>query len=214
MKLCFISDTHLQHKGLTSYILSKDIDYLFHCGDMTNFGTVAELESVNTWFAELKLNTKIKDIICIAGNHDQGLEKYNTLGSKVFTNAVYLENSGYYLDNGLYVWGSPITLRFGSWGFQKEKSEIQKYWNMIPENTNILITHQPCFEILDQNYHFDHCGCDLLRDTVFTLQDLIIHSFGHIHESYGIKEINNKKFINASSINRNGYYNEPIVIEI
>ena len=33
---------------------------------------------------------------------------------------------------------------------------------MVPENTDILITHGPPFGVLDKNYNQVHCGCKAL----------------------------------------------------
>ncbi|MEA3295810.1 MAG: hypothetical protein U9Q27_01540 [Patescibacteria group bacterium] len=61
----------------------------------------------------------------------------------------------------------------------------------------------------------EHIGSPSLYMEVFKRIMPKIHCFGHVHEKYGIKEISNIKFINASILNKKyEIKNLPIVIEI
>jgi Calcineurin-like phosphoesterase len=57
------------------------------------------------------------------------------------TNCTYLEDSGISL-YGLKFWGSPHQPEFCKWAFNlKRGQEILDKWNLIPADTDILITH-------------------------------------------------------------------------
>lgn len=44
--------------------------------------------------------------------------------------------------DGLKIWGSPIQHEFFNWAFNRKRGkEIKKHWDLIPSDTNILITH-------------------------------------------------------------------------
>lgn len=213
MKLCFISDTHMQLGQIIHLI--PECDYLIHCGDMTNFGTIPELMKVNEQFGQLL--HKVKEcIICIAGNHDIQLEKDLNLGNQIFTNAVYLNNEGLLLSNMMYLYGSPITPKFMNWAFMKTRGEeINRYWNQIPEWVDILVTHGPSFGVLDVNMQGMNCGCEMLKERLKQLKKLKIHAHGHLHEAYAIERVGNITVINCASVNIfHDPINKPILIEI
>lgn len=58
-------------------------------------------------------------------------------------------------------------------------------WELIPQDTDILVTHGPPFGILDQlNSDTPHLGCSELAKIVTRLKPKL-HVFGHIHGGYG-----------------------------
>lgn len=172
-------------------------DLLIIAGDLTYSGTKGELKMLDSWLG----NLKYKEIVVIAGNHDT----YLTLGGNPFKNAHYLINSGVKLF-GLYIWGSPFTPKFGSWGFMKQRGEqMRAIWNQIPDHTDILVTHGPAHGILDKNNHEEHCGCLELRHVIDSIKPKY-HFFGHIHESYGYHFEGETNFYNCAYCDEN---NEP-----
>jgi len=72
-------------------------------------------------------------------------------------------------------------------------------WDLIPERTDILITHTPPLDVLDRNRHGRACGCP---DLGWRLTDLHprIHCFGHVHASGGVLEIGGTTYVNASMV--------------
>lgn len=131
----------------------------------------------------------------------------------------YLENSGISID-GLNFWGSPITPNFYEqyWAFNRSRGEkISKYWDMIPKDTNVLITHGPAMGIGD--YIIDqrlNVGCEELEIKVrYELPKLKLHVFGHIHDGYSKKTEGDTTFVNASTCTEQYVpKNSPIVVEI
>ena len=207
-KIVFISDTH----GFCPAV--PDGDILVHAGDLTMRGRPAEVYDAARWLKSLPHKYKV----VVAGNHDFLFEKYPKEAQEMLGEGThYLENSGT-LIRGLRFWGSPITPWFCDWAFNRERgSEIRKYWDQIPPNTHILITHGPPLGILDQADAYkntQHCGCADLLAHVKVAKPLI-HVFGHIHGGYGHTRQDGVDFYNASVVNESyKISNEPWVVEI
>lgn len=193
MKIVCISDTHNLHKDLKI----PDGDILIHAGDMTCVGGIDEIKEFNKWLGTLPHRHKI----IIAGNHDLYFEEESFLAKALITNAIYLNDSGVEIE-GLNIWGSPISPNYQSWAFNRERGEaIRKHWEMIPEDTHILITHCPPFGILDFNDKGKHEGCKDLLEIVQQKTKPYLHIFGHLHDAHGQVKIGDTTFVNASIVN-------------
>ena len=199
MKIVFISDTHGQHRKLKN--LPK-ADLIIHGGDVSKLGKDHEVEDFIHWFLRLDYAHKI----FIAGNHDFYFEDYSFdfIQKKLTSNCHYLCNNGVEIE-GVKIWGSPVTPTFFNWAFNVDRGKpIQKYWNMIPSNTDILVTHGPVGGILDRTTSNINAGCEDLLKTVNKVQPKF-HLFGHIHEAYGKEKVNETTYFNGSLLNE--YYN-------
>lgn len=166
-------------------------DILIIAGDLTMSGSKWETLMFASWTETLDY----KEIIVIAGNHDQ----YLTVGPNPFKKAHYFQDSGDYL-LGYNIWGSPYTPKFCNWYFMEPNDRIKRHWDLIPENTDILVTHGPPYGILDKNDRGEHCGCKELRKAVRRIKPKF-HIFGHIHEAQGSHNEDGTSFINCSYIN-------------
>ncbi|MCU0389773.1 MAG: metallophosphatase domain-containing protein [Thermoflexibacter sp.] len=206
MKIVCISDTH----GLHEQVSIPEGDILLHAGDISKRGKEHEVVNFNHWLATLPHPHKVM----IAGNHDFIFEQNPTLAQSLITNAIYLNDSMIEI-NGLKIWGSPISPWFHDWAFNRKRgNEIKKHWDLIPAEIDILITHGPPFGILDYTASGRTVGCEELAKTIIKIKPKI-HLFGHIHESYGIVEVNQTTFINASILDLNyKVVNQAVVIEI
>ncbi len=209
MKFVTISDTHNQHDSLT---LPKG-DVLIHAGDVSMRGNKTEITNFLLWFHHQDFKHKI----FIAGNHDWFFETatQEQIDDVVPEGITYLNDSGVTID-GINIWGSPITPWFYDWAFNRMRGEdIKKHWDMIPDGTDIVITHGPVFRALDRTIRDDkNVGC---KDLFMRMQEIKpkIHICGHIHECYGQIEKTGIKFINASVLNhRYDMTNEPVVFEL
>lgn len=200
MRVCCISDSHEQHRN----IKIPDADLLIHAGDISYSGEPHVIYDFIDWFESQPHKHKA----FLAGNHDFFLEDV------VPVNRSYLYNSGMVVE-GLNIWGSPITPTFGHWAFMKNRGmEIKEIWDLIPENTDILITHGPPMGILDVTPRGVLAGCEELRAAVDRVKPRL-SVFGHIHAGYGMVEKNGTIFVNASSCNEDyDAVNEPIVIDL
>jgi len=154
-----------------------------------------------------------KRVLLIAGNHDWVFERYKGAHS-VLKNIEYLEDSGTEFD-GVRFWGSPHQPWFFDWAFNWERDgkELAHYWSLIPDNTDVLITHGPPYGILDLPFgKGEPAGCKLLLKRVQAIEPRV-HVFGHIHGSYGQKKIGSTLFVNACLCNELYHpVNEPAVI--
>ena len=207
MKLILISDTHGRHDDVDI----PDGDILIHAGDLSSRGREFEIDDFLDWFS----NQPHKHKIFIAGNHDFFFERENqeTINSKMPNNVIYLNDSGIEIE-GVKIWGSPIQPEFYNWAFNRERGdEIKKHWDLIPLDTDVLITHGPPINILDKTIRRKSVGCEELLIAVNHIKPKI-HVFGHIHEAYGVEIIDDTTFINASILNERYYYtNDPIIFD-
>jgi Icc-related predicted phosphoesterase len=215
--LVLISDTHRKHKEITEHLIKIHDEYndaiLIHAGDISSRGEDWEIKSFLDWYRDLPFKHKI----FIAGNHDFLFEvdpiKANGLLYTHGEGITYLQDTGIEIDN-IKFWGSPMTPRFHDWAFNRDEN-IQDHWDMIPEDTNVLITHGPAYSILDSTRFGLKVGCPRLLNKISDLKDLRAHICGHIHEANGIYRKDEKTFINASTLNL--YYDVefyPVILEI
>jgi Icc-related predicted phosphoesterase len=87
---------------------------------------------------------------------------------------------------------------------------MQKRWDAIYDDTDILITHGPPFGHLDiPGGQSIRVGCEMLRHRVDTIRPKI-HVFGHIHGSWGHYFDGHTHFFNASVLDeRYAYAHAP-----
>jgi predicted phosphohydrolase len=208
LKIVAISDTHCRHKSVK---LPKG-DLLIHAGDISYKGQRTEVADFLQWFAQQPFAHKI----FIAGNHDFYFEKTHASDLKAIVpeGVVYLQDSGVVID-GITIWGTPVTPWFYDWAFNRHRGgAIAKHWNLIPPETNLLITHGPAFGILDTVLNGSHVGD---KDLLKRVQEIkpAAHVFGHVHESYGRLKKGSTRFINASVLNEKyELVNPPVVFDL
>lgn len=156
-----------------------------------------------------------KHVLLIAGNHDWIFER-NRPASRDLKNITYLEDSEVVID-GVKFYGSPYQPEFFSWAFNLRRSgpELERVWSLIPEDTNVLITHGPPYGILDRPFgRGAHAGCELLLKRVEEVAPRL-HLFGHIHGSYGQVSVGQTHFVNASLCDeRYEPVNAPVLIDL
>lgn len=208
MKFVIISDTHGQHKNLT---LPKG-DVIIHAGDISQRGKESEILDFLNWFKDLDFKYKI----FIAGNHDFFFEETSVkdIQKIIPENIIYLCDSGVEVEH-IKIWGSPITPNFFDLAFNSDRGEpISKHWELIPSDTDILITHGPAFGKLDKTTRGENVGCEDLLHTIDKIKPKV-HICGHIHEGYGQTTSSKTKFINASVLDEKyGLTNPPITFEL
>jgi Icc-related predicted phosphoesterase len=208
VRIVSISDTHGQHAKLNV----PDGDLLVHAGDFMVFGHISkEIIDFNRWLGRLPHPQKV----VIAGNHDVMFERYPGAAKELLGNAIYLENSGMTVA-GLRIWGSPVQPEFNHWAFNVARgAAIRRYWRMIPEHTDVLVTHGPPFGVLDTSHPATtHLGCEELAKAIEQIRPGL-HIFGHIHGGHGQLTANGTRFVNASVVDE-AYrlVHEPQVVEI
>lgn len=215
MKLVMISDTHGMHES----VVVPDGDVLIYAGDSTTDAGRKSLRDFLTWLESKPHEHKIM----IAGNHDWAFEKWPDLAramvKEVAPSVTYLQDSGYVIGEYLF-WGSPITPNFFEWAFNRARGEeIRRHWDMIPDATNVLITHGPCSGILDKTNDNESAGCRDLYEAILRVQPKL-HCCGHIHRSYGTAMLHHDngwktQMVNASICGEDYKpTRQPVVIEI
>lgn len=215
-RIVCISDTHGIHKKIPP--LPKG-DILIHAGDFTGWGTYSEIEQFAEWLYAKDFAQKI----VIAGNHDE--EAQDTVGMKIlFGNygVIYLKDSYCFWsdDDGriLKVYGTPYTPEFCGWHFMEYEHELRARYAKIPDDTNILITHGPPANILDQSgittrYEWNpitlsekrirennRAGSTALAMRIQQLPALKLNVFGHIHAGRGVLRQDDVCYVNASCL--------------
>lgn len=208
-------------------------DLLIVSGDLTASDKMIDWIDFFYWLNKQSYRKKVY----IGGNHDNFL---TLCATNVECKDIYLdeedeecEKKDYLCDSGtefegLKIWGSPWTKAFPGMNPKcmaftcDTDEELAEKWALIPDNTDILITHSPPFGILDEVNRYtkskrsnEYVGSKSLRNTVLDrnrLPNLKLHVFGHIHEQGGkVFETNFTKFANASIVNEvYEHVNKPI----
>jgi len=217
MKLVVISDCH----GKLGQARIPQGDVLILAGDiLANRSGDPDIDAAFQLNAIRELDDfcgalDFKHVLMIAGNHDWVFERYKG-AHNVLKNIVYLEDSGTEID-GVRFWGSPHQPWFFDWAFNHPRNgpALAYYWSLIPDNTDVLITHGPPFGILDLPFgNGEPAGCELLLKRVQEIEPRV-HVFGHIHGSYGKKQIGRTLFVNACLCNEVYHpVNPPQVIDL
>ena len=191
MRIVCISDTHGQHDRLPL----PEGDMLLHAGDVSKRGKRTQVAEFLRWFARQEYTHKV----FIAGNHDFFFEQEGEeeIASMIPDGVVYLNDSGVELE-GLRIWGSPVQPWFFDWAFNRQRgADIKKHWDLIPPDTDILLTHGPAFGILDRTVRGEAVGCQDLLHKIQVVKPKL-HLSGHIHEAYGHREQEGIHYANAS----------------
>lgn len=206
-----VSDIHLHD------IATPDGDVLLFAGDSTSTGKESQL----TWFEQWLLKQPQKLKIWIAGNHELGLERFPFKAQEIAqrTNTIYLNNesTSIKIDGKTFkIFGSPMTPEFFNWAFMASRDKLWYYWQAIEPDTDIVMTHGPCFGIHDMTPRGEHVGCEDLLKTVRNIKPQVFVC-GHIHYGYSAapEEIDGIKFINASICDEDyAAVNAPIVFDL
>lgn len=191
MKIICLSDTHSNHRNFEQ-LLPSDADMIIHAGDLTRNGSVVGIQDFINWFAGLPYKYKI----FVAGNHDFALQEEKSL-IKFPDNVIYLENSSITVE-GIKIWGSPICSSDPDWAFNFNDADREVIYKKIPDDTNILISHNPPYNVMDKiSMKNRHIGCKLLAQKIKTIHlDYVI--FGHVHEGAGMVRKGTTTYINTA----------------
>jgi len=200
VRVVCISDTHNTHSSQPSL---PPGDILIHSGDLTNSGTMKEIDDALSWLSSQPHPYKV----FITGNHDSILVSSDTHRhiASTYPSLIYLQDSSTELmvrNRTIRIYGSPHTPKHGSWEFQYPRVHSSTYtpladdqtkdhqpsptkiWSSIPLLTDILVTHGPPFAHLD----LDRTGCYALLFALWRIRPQL-HVFGHIHAARGIEHI-------------------------
>lgn len=184
VRIVCISDTHT-HKAAS--IPAGEV--LIHAGDLTNLGTVSEIQEQADWLSSLPHPNKI----VIAGNHDSFFDPRSRheedIGNSIQWGSIhYLQHSSVALkfphqDNRhLTFYGAPQIPQCGGKDFAFQYHRSDDAWSgTVPVETDVLITHSP------PRHHLDlpgGLGCDFLLKETWRVRPKV-HVFGHVHAGHG-----------------------------
>jgi len=184
---------------------------LIHAGDLTNQGSLSELQKTVSWLEEADFEAKI----VIAGNHDITLDDsfYREHGASwrfpqpqdpesclmVLTKSpsiTYLQHQSttFHLQSPtgphtrFKVFGSPYSPVIGKWAFQYAEADATRHWEAIPLDTDIVITHTPPRNHCDAGGKGHSLGCEALRRALWLIRPRLVIC-GHIHEGRGAERV-------------------------
>ena len=192
-----LSDTH----NFRAKVKPSDVpqgDILVHTGDFTNRGTEAEALEFIKIFNAFPHTHKL----LIAGNHDAWFDTK----TREEVQALLNPNCHYLLDSmveieGIRFYGTPWTNSGPAFG--ENEDVLKAIYDKIPENIDILLTHNPPLHIVDlawvrqpvaatnkyacptcggsHSSNYTHWGSPSLKNRVLQIKPKV-HQFGHVHD--------------------------------
>lgn len=213
MRITFISDTHTCLYDNKKELILPEGDILCFTGDiMTSGYNEGEIIHFLKWFSKQPFKYKI----FIAGNHDRFLYNYSTLANDIISQykkdgVIYLNNSSVEVE-GIKFYGTPYQPYFCGWAFNvSDSSKLVNIYRMIPDDTDVLLTHCPPYGILDKSHCSNYSNPtgennlgsmelkEVLEEKYHRDSMPRVVAFGHIHGDGGNKkQIGDTLYINAS----------------
>ena len=200
-----ISDTH---NGLPK-LPSGDV--LIHAGDLTNQGSLSELQKTVAWLEKAPFECKL----VIAGNHDITLDStfYREYGSRFHNqglqdteqciNLLKQSSSITYIAHEAQtvcltkpegpktifkVFGSPYSPSRGLWAFGYAPEDADALWEQISLDSDVVITHTPPKFHCDESPSRGSAGCEALRQALWRIRPRLAVC-GHVHEARGAETV-------------------------
>lgn len=208
MRLVLIGCTH----GKEGMLEVPDGDILIHTGDF-DLRSHDDVRDVDNWFSTLPHKHKL----WIAGNHDFYPEKQDI---KTLVNfSTYLQDEAIVIE-GIKFYGFPWTPPFNEWAFMLKNVKMLTAVGDIPSDVDILISHGPCFGILDQTRRANgdigqSVGNIPLLDAVKKRIQPKVFVCSHIHEAYGRYFDGVTQFFNVSFMDEEYRpTNKPMVLDV
>ncbi len=202
MKIIAFSDVHGQHPygELGSELEVPECDVLIFAGDYSWRSGLDANENFLKWFSKLFSKHKI----LIPGNHDYLLEV-----TEIPKSINVLINEELIID-GVKFYGTPYTPEFCGWNYMASEEDLVTCYDLIPEDTDVLISHGPPAGRLD-NFKDSRIGSTSLEKRVKQVRP-DIHIFGHNHAN-GFAHKDGTDFYNVSILNQD-YVKDSEVTEI
>jgi len=234
MKIAVISDIHgnlipypsQYWKGL------EECEILFICGDILPLQIQHNLEASYEWlltqFKPWTYDLPVEKVYFIAGNHDLWFERKYFDAISIFSEydkVTYLANNTIdhisSQDSKVYsIHGIPYCHQFGNWSFMYSEKTLTKLFEAVPNNLDILITHDAPYGVSDvclEGWAADgeHKGGKALRDVIINKKPKYCFH-GHLHSSNHEEEmLNDTKVFNTSIVDEQyDIKYEPLIIRI
>ena len=229
MKIVAMSDLHGTLLPVNDYF--EPCELVCICGDISPLHIQLNHRKMRKWLKE-EFKPWCEALPCdkvifIAGNHDDICKNtdfmYSVFPKDEKVTYLFHENYTYISKSGkeYNIFGTPYCKLFGNWAFMETNDALDKLYQDIPENLDILITHDQPHEygdILMDNVVWntgEHIGNKPLLKAILTKQPFLQVN-GHLHScSHELIEIGSTKHYNVSIKNEKyePVYN-PLTIEI
>lgn len=148
MKVCVISDIHGELLPVESF---KPCELFIICGDISPLNIQGKFFKMQLWMCEFKdwcNSLPCKKVLFIAGNHDFYCKYHSHFMLEKFSKedkVTYLEHEEYVYNSdegkSYKIFGTPYCKEFGTWAFMEPHPTLVKLFNEIPNDLDILITH-------------------------------------------------------------------------
>jgi Icc-related predicted phosphoesterase len=210
MRICAVSDLH------DNLIDIPECDLLLIGGDICpDFHYDAEVKQaiwLNTEFRKWLDRIPAEHVVGIAGNHDFVFENRPSIVPKDLR-WTYLQDESAVV-NGVKIHGSPWQPPFFDWAFNATEDKLALAFDLIDEDTDIVICHGPPYGQGDRTRRGENVGSKSLLKRLKVVQPKHVVC-GHIHEGYGHYRVGDTRVHNASVVNL--FYdvvNEPMLFDL
>lgn len=232
MKIAVVSDLHGHLPIYPSPYWEgiEECELLLICGDILPLHCQSKAIASRLWltddFKPWAASLPVEQVFFIAGNHDFWLERNDLMAHQIFSShdkVRYLNNE--YVDyistqdaKVYRIFGTPYCHQFGNWAFMRDEEILVEKFKVIPDNVDILISHDAPYGVSDicfQGFSSGHIGCPELRDAI--IEHKPKYNFhGHLHSSNHEEEIlGETKVFNTSILDES--YNliyKPLIIRV
>lgn len=206
-------------------------EVVFICGDISPLNIQANDRKMKKWLVNI-FKPWCEALPCnkvyfIAGNHDWVALRDPDFMKTIFPHdekVTYLcqEMAVYNYDGKDYtIFGTPFCKQFCNWAFMEEDEELAKLYSVIPDNLDILLTHDQPYgygDVVLQPISWNdgaHIGNKPLLEAVFTHEPKYMFC-GHLHSTtHDCVQIAETKRYNVSI--KDEYYDiayAPLYLEI
>ena len=212
IRILAISDIHgrihmLRRLGAA---LGEEPDLLLIAGDITNFGTLSEAESI---LKEALRQIKPREgLVYVAGNCDPSelLDARLTPGDIIGLHCTAVKKCGIVIGG---IGGSTVTpfgtiVEFTEEEYATLLERLRERWRAHDYEgcMRILLTHEPPYDTdVDITRDGTHVGSKSLREFLEREEGIVLHVCGHIHEGRGTDLVGNVHIVNPGPLGR-GFY--------
>ena len=231
MKIVAMSDLHGTLLPVNDYF--KPCELVCICGDISPLHIQLNHRKMRKWLKE-EFKPWCEALPCdkvifIAGNHDDICKNtdfmYSVFPKDEKVTYLFHENYTYISKSGkeYNIFGTPYCKLFGNWAFMEIDNVLDKLYQDIPENLDILMTHDAPYGVSDIILQEDcpwydgktHIGNkplsqEILRKTPKIVLHGHLHSTSRIFEEWGYSKVANCSI-------KDEHYNpiyDPLIFEL
>lgn len=220
MVITAISDLHGDFPNI------EPCDLVLICGDLIPLHLQSSTEDTFWWYSEVfkpwASNLPCNKVLFIVGNHELRVPKHVEKLYEDFPDnekVTFLCDDEYvYQQDGksFRIYGTPWCKQFGHWAFMANNEQLTDIFSQIPDNLDILMTHDAPYGVSDIILQKDcrwadgsHIGSKPLAEAILRTQPKIV-CHGHLHStSHEFELLGQSKVINCSIKDENYEMNYP-----